>query len=246
MLLSLLDGAASDVADPEPRFEAATPIEAMHARVLSAALHEDVMTVPGPGGCERCANHGASMTTALKIRMGDDVFEKAVPPSGPQQIWRRDQHAACSDLCVHGGNEHRDAVVGQHVQPDSLGSFDRLRTGAHFRDPIEFEQRSEVGSLRKSGIGHVSTGESSASLIHLRNSLVRRGDRRGSDAAGLLRLQRTGIEREPGDQDKRDEVHRIGLRRRRRPSRQASDRSCRTGVVRHAVVLLETTGDGKG
>ena len=81
-------GPARDVADPESRLEAATLIEAMHARVLPAALHQDVVTVPGPCFREGGADHGASMTLPLKGRMSDDIFEKAVSPSGAQQIWR--------------------------------------------------------------------------------------------------------------------------------------------------------------
>lgn len=134
------DRPARDVADPEPRLEAATLIEMMHARVLPAALHEDVMTVPSPCLSEGGADHGASMTLSLEGRMGDDIFEKTVPPSGAQQIWRGDQHAACNDLRVVSGYENRDAVVGQHFPPDLLGPFDRLGAGADLRGPKQIEQ----------------------------------------------------------------------------------------------------------
>jgi hypothetical protein len=156
-LLSLLRGAARDVADPEPWLETATLIEAMHARVFSAALHQDVVTIPAPRGCECRVDNGASMAHASKFGMRDHIFEKAVPPSGSQEIWRRDEHTGCRDLCVHSRYEHCDAVVGQYLQPNLLGSLDRLGTGAHFRDPKEFEQRSKVGRLSKPGIGHGNT-----------------------------------------------------------------------------------------
>jgi hypothetical protein len=63
-----LRGAARDVADPHPRLEAATLIEAMHARVFATALKKDVVTVPGPGGSECSVNNRASMTLTPEIR----------------------------------------------------------------------------------------------------------------------------------------------------------------------------------
>jgi hypothetical protein len=157
MLLSSLCRAVRDVADPEPGLEAAMLIEAMHARVFSAALQQDVVTVIGPGCCQRGVNDGASMALTAKFGMRDHVLEKAVPPSGTQQIWRGDQHAGCNDLRVDCGYEYRNAVVGQHFRPNSLGSLDRFRTGAYFRDAIELEQRGKVGCLGKSGVGHLNT-----------------------------------------------------------------------------------------
>jgi hypothetical protein len=157
MLLTSLRRAVGDVADPEPRLEAAMLIEAMHARVLSTALQQDVVTVIGPGRCQRGANNGASMALTAKFGMRDNIFEKAVPPSGSQQIWRRDQRAGCNDLCVHGRYENRNAVMGQHFRPNLLGSLARLRAGAYLCDTIEREQRSKVGSLSKPGVGHLNT-----------------------------------------------------------------------------------------
>jgi hypothetical protein len=153
-----LRGAARDVADPEARLEAATLIEAMHARVFATALKKHVVTIPGPGGRERRFNNRVSMTLTLKFGMSDHVFEKSVSLSRTQEIWRRDQHAGRDDLGVQVGYEERNAVVRQGFQPNSLGSLDRLRTGADVCDPIKFEQRSKVGSLSKPGIGHLNTG----------------------------------------------------------------------------------------
>jgi len=150
-------GSACDVADPEARFEAATLIEAMYARVLATTLKKHVVTIPRPGCCERSFNNGPSMALTLKFGMSDHVFEKSVLLSGPQEIWRRDQHAGCNDLRVPVGYEDRNAVVRQHFQPNSLGSLDRLRTGADVCDPIKFEQRSKVGGLSEPGVGHLST-----------------------------------------------------------------------------------------
>ena len=81
MLLRFLRGAARDVADPEPRLETTPFIEAMHAKVFPAALHEDVVTVPGPRYRQRGVNNGAAVRHPSKFRMGDHVLEKAVPSS---------------------------------------------------------------------------------------------------------------------------------------------------------------------
>jgi hypothetical protein len=87
----------------------------MHARVFpTAALKEDVVTALGPSRCERSVNNGASMALTSKFGMSDHIFEKPVPPSGSQEIWRGDKHTGCNDLCVHCGYEDRNAVVGQH------------------------------------------------------------------------------------------------------------------------------------
>jgi hypothetical protein len=142
----------------------------MHAGVFSAALKEDVVTVLGPGGCECGVDNGAPVTLTSKFGMGDDVFEKPVPLSGSQEIWRGDEHAGCNDLCVYRGYEDRNPVVGQHLCPNSLGSLDRLRTGAHLCDPIELEQWSKVGDRSKPGMGHLNTELRIAlSLIYLRD-----------------------------------------------------------------------------
>jgi hypothetical protein len=153
----LLGGAARDVADPEPWLEATTLIEAMHARVFSTALKEDVVTIPGPGCCKCSVDDGASMALTSKLGMRDHIFEEAVPPSGSQEIWRSDKHAGCNDLRVDGGYEDGNAVVGQHFQPNLLSTLYRLRTRAYLCDSIKFEQRSKIGSLSNPDIGHLNT-----------------------------------------------------------------------------------------
>src|ERR1700716_2970551 len=77
-------------------------------------------------------------------------------------------------------------------------------------------------------------------------SVARCGHRRGAHAERPLRLSRPRIERESGNQEKTDEIDRIGLRRRDRPSRKTWDASCRAGLFFHAAVLLETARDWKG
>src|SRR6266446_7924549 len=77
-------------------------------------------------------------------------------------------------------------------------------------------------------------------------SIARGGDRRRTQANRLLRPQRSDIERQSGDQEKTDEIHRIGLRRRDRPPPKSSDRRLRIAVFFHSAVLLDTAGNWKG
>jgi hypothetical protein len=153
----LLGGAARDVADPEPWLEATTLIEAMHARVFSTALKEDVVTIPGPGCCKCSVDDGASMALTSKLGVRDHIFEEAVPPSGSQEIWRSNKHAGCNNLRIYGGYEDRNALVGQHFQPNLLRSRYRLRAGAYLCDSKKLEQGNKVGSLSKPDIGHLNT-----------------------------------------------------------------------------------------
>jgi hypothetical protein len=139
-----LCGAAHDVADPEPWLEATTLIEAMHARVFSTALKEDVVTVPGPSCCERSVDNGTSMTLTSKFGMSDHIFEKGMPPSASQEIWRGNKHTGCNDLCLNGGHEDLDAVVGQHFQPDLLGSL----SAPHWSLPLLVD-RARAGKQRR-------------------------------------------------------------------------------------------------
>ena len=129
----------------------------MHARVFSTALQQDVITILGPGQSKRRVNDGAAMALALKFWMRDHVFEKAVPLSGSQQIWRGDQHAGCNDFRFRGGYKDRNAVVGQHFRPNLFRAHYRLGAGAYFCCAKKLEQRSKVGGLSESGIGHGST-----------------------------------------------------------------------------------------
>ena len=77
-------------------------------------------------------------------------------------------------------------------------------------------------------------------------SVARGGDGWGAEPDRLLRLQRSNVKRQSGDQEKTDEVHRIGLRRRDRPPHKISHRRCRAGFFFHAEVLLEMVPIWKG
>ena len=74
-------------------------------------------------------------------------------------------------------------------------------------------------------------------------SIARDRDRWRTQADGLLRPQRSDVERQSGNQEKTDEIHRIGLRRRDRPPHESFDRRYWIGVVFHAAVLLDTEGN---
>lgn len=152
---SRLCGTARNVTDPKPWLEATALVEAMHARVLATTLKQHVVTVLGPSCRERSLYNRTPMALAPEFGMSDDIFEETVPTSCTQQIWRSAEHTGCNDPDVRGGYEDRNAFVRQHFQPDFLGSLARLRTGAYFCDSIELEQRSEVGSFSKPGIGHL-------------------------------------------------------------------------------------------
>src|SRR2546429_4287288 len=78
------------------------------------------------------------------------------------------------------------------------------------------------------------------------HSITRCRDRRRTQADGLLRPQRSHIERQSSDQEKTDKIKRIGLRRRDRPPQKSSDRRHRIAVVFHAAVLLDTEANWKG
>ena len=73
------------VSCPKPRFESAALIEAMHRRVGSTALHQDVVAIHFPRFGQGSAHYRTAMPAALKLRMRHDVFEGARPAAG----WER-------------------------------------------------------------------------------------------------------------------------------------------------------------
>jgi hypothetical protein len=103
------------------------------------------MTVFDPSCCKGSVNNSMSVASALKFGMSDNIFEKAVPPAVPQEIWCGDQHASRNDLAILGGHKNSNSVIGQPFGPDFLGSLLRLRAEAHLRYSIEFEHRSKIG-----------------------------------------------------------------------------------------------------
>src|SRR6266481_2474941 len=106
--------------------------------------------------------------------------------------------------------------------------------------------RIDAGNRRRYCHSDILFPPSSPAMTNGAQSIARRGDRRRTQADGLLRLQRPGVERQSGHQEKTDKIKRIGLRRRDRPSQKSSDRCHRIAVVFHAAVLLDTGGNWKG
>jgi hypothetical protein len=138
---------ARDIACPNSRFEAALLVELMHARVLAAALKQNVMTVLSPSRCDRRANYGAPIASTPKFRMRHNIFEKAVLTAGAQEIWCSNEHAGCNDFSVRFGYEERDVLARQYLQPNSFGSFLGLNTAAHLRDLEKCKERRKIGGL---------------------------------------------------------------------------------------------------
>src|ERR1700722_12617127 len=74
----LLNRAVRNVADPNSGLEAASLIEAVDARVLSAALQQDVMAIPRPR-LGQCGFHDSpTMPLSAKLGVGHDIFEECV------------------------------------------------------------------------------------------------------------------------------------------------------------------------
>src|SRR5258707_15796649 len=76
--------------------------------------------------------------------------------------------------------------------------------------------------------------------------IPRCGDRRRTQACGLLRPQRSRIERQSQDQEKTDEIHRIRLRRGGCPPHKSSYRRPWVGIVPPCAGFLESQGNLQG
>jgi hypothetical protein len=123
----------SDVTDPNARFKAASLIEAVDARVLSAALQQDVMAIPGPSLGQGGFHDRPAMPLAAKRTMGHDIFEEGVAATAAQQIWRGNQHAGCRDPGVCIRDKDGNPFARQHFAPDTFGAVAWFRDRAHFR-----------------------------------------------------------------------------------------------------------------
>lgn len=155
MRSNLWPRAARDVADPEPRLEAAALVEPMHARIPSAALQQDVVTIPDPGGRKRRAHNGPPMALASKPGVADHTFEKGVPPSPTQQIRRRNEHAGrytirISTVDTNTATLLLDRVSSQICSARAIGSALRLTSEA--RNSSSSEARSVVWASLALGI----------------------------------------------------------------------------------------------
>lgn len=85
------------ISGTKPRPEAASFVEAMHAGIGAAALHQHVVTISRPGFFQRGVQDGTAMALPAKRGMGHDIFEETVPTARTQQIRRCDQHAGRND-----------------------------------------------------------------------------------------------------------------------------------------------------
>jgi hypothetical protein len=74
----------------------------MDARIGSAALKQDVVTIPSPRLVKRRANDRAAVPLTLIVRMRDDVLDDPVLTAIPQKVRDGNQHACRDDLeiCV--------------------------------------------------------------------------------------------------------------------------------------------------
>src|SRR5215472_628151 len=87
--------------------------------------------------------------------MSDYIFDEPMPSPSPQEIWRSDKHASRNDPGTHARDENsKIPIVREDLRPDLFGPLSRLCAGAHLRHPIKLEQRGEIGSHGKPGVGH--------------------------------------------------------------------------------------------
>jgi len=146
-----------NVADPNSGLEAASLIEAVDARVLSAALQQDVMAIPRPR-LGQCGFHDSpTMPLSAKLGVGHDIFEECVSAAAAQKIWRGNKHAGCRDPGADIRDEDGNPFVRQHLGPDACGTLARFGDRAHFRRAKEIEQRSQIGCLSKPCFWHLGT-----------------------------------------------------------------------------------------
>lgn len=92
----------------------------MHARILPAALQQDVVAIAIPGLAKRRVNDRAAVTLAAMLRVGDDVFQEPVGAAAAQKIGRRDQHARRRDTGACIRDEDGEAIAGERFRPDAF------------------------------------------------------------------------------------------------------------------------------
>jgi hypothetical protein len=86
--------------------------------------------------------------------MRHDIFEERVPLSGAQQIWRCNKRAGCNHLSFLDRHKDCNVFMRQDFRPNLFRSVYRFDRRTYFRESKEFKELDEVGTLRKSGIGH--------------------------------------------------------------------------------------------
>jgi hypothetical protein len=136
--------AASDIGNAQSWLETAALVEAVHARILPAALQHDVIATCRPGLRKRGLDHRPTMPSSSELRMSDDVLEECMPMPAPQEVRRGNQHACGDDLALAFRHEYGHTVLIQRLTPDRMSLLDRLNGRAHFRRSEEIEQRFQI------------------------------------------------------------------------------------------------------
>ena len=63
-----------DVRSPQPRLEAQTLVESMHARIGAPGLHQDVMAIERPAMCESGRYYSLAVTTTAQFGMRNHIL----------------------------------------------------------------------------------------------------------------------------------------------------------------------------
>jgi len=112
----------------------------MDTRVLSAALQQDMMTIPRPSLRESSCYDCTAMPLAAKLATRHDIFEESVAATAAQKIRRGNKHAGCRDLGAHIRDKDCNPFARQHFGPDAFDTAAWFGDRAHFRLSKEIEQ----------------------------------------------------------------------------------------------------------
>jgi hypothetical protein len=83
----------------------------MDARIPSAALKQYMVAISSPSLGESSLNDCATMAQPSELGVGYDIFEKPVPTSVAQKIWRGNKHAGRRNLRTRIRNKHGHAFA---------------------------------------------------------------------------------------------------------------------------------------
>ena len=109
------------VGGPKPRLESTCLVEPVDARIGSAALQQDMVTISSPGFIERSADHRAAVAPSLIVRMRHDVLDDAMLTTAPQEIGDGNQHARRDDSGICVRHKDGEAVTGEGFRPNLFG-----------------------------------------------------------------------------------------------------------------------------
>jgi hypothetical protein len=83
----------------------------MDARIPSAALKQYMVAISSPSLGESSLNDCATMAQPSELGVGYDIFEKPVPTSVAQKIWRGNKHAGRRNLRTRIRNKNGHAFA---------------------------------------------------------------------------------------------------------------------------------------